>query len=160
MKFSKRTWVVISGGTWIAIGVMLLMKGLKFIVATTEMTDGTPLLSRLASMIGSRQQAGLLIISAALLVGFIKGRTVLAKTVKRIADRIHAGDQTLSMDQVYDRKYYVILGIMVGIGMAFRFLPVPLDVRGFIDVTIGSALINGAMLYFRQLIIYGKSRPG
>jgi hypothetical protein len=38
---------------------------------------------------------------------------------------------------------------MMMLGMIFRYLPIPIDVRGFIDLAIGSALMNGAMLYFR-----------
>jgi hypothetical protein len=38
---------------------------------------------------------------------------------------------------------------MMALGLVFRFLPIPIDLRGLIDVAIGSALINGAMLYFR-----------
>jgi hypothetical protein len=110
------------------------------------------------SLVGARQQAGLLLISAGLFLGFLKGRVVLAKTVKRISERIPEGESNIS--QVYDKKYYVILAIMVGIGITFRFLPIPLDFRGAVDVTIGSALMNGAMLYFRGMITCGTGSRG
>ncbi|HNA61819.1 MAG TPA: hypothetical protein PKW79_01945 [Rhabdochlamydiaceae bacterium] len=151
MQFSKKMWLMISGATWMAIGIMLLVKGLKFIVTISETSGAvSPLLNWFVPLVGARQQAGLLLISAGLFLGFIKGRVVLVKTVKRISARIPEGSSKIS--QVYDRKYYVILAVMVGIGMTFRFLPIPLDLRGVIDVTIGSALINGAMLYFRETI--------
>lgn len=161
MKLSKRTWLVVSGCTWIGMGVVLLLKGLKFIVTTAEAKDAAaPWINWLVPLVGTRQQAALLLISVALLIGFIKGRTLLAKTVKRIADRILTAQDDLPMNQVYDRKYYAVLAVMIGIGLTFRFLPIAFDMRGFIDVTIGSALINGAMLYFRQAVTCGTYSPG
>jgi hypothetical protein len=41
-----------------------------------------------------------------------------------------------------------LIGAMVGLGVTLRFLPIPVDLRGFIDTAVGSALVNGAMLYF------------
>jgi len=153
MKLSKRSWVAISGVTWLLIGVMLLVKGLKFVIGVAEGAQGAaPLLHWLESMAGSKQQAALLVISVALLIGLIKGRTVLAQTVHRITARIDAQTAPIAFAEAYDRKYYIVLGCMVGIGLLFRFLPIPLDIRGGIDVAIGSALINGALLYFRKLI--------
>jgi hypothetical protein len=43
---------------------------------------------------------------------------------------------------------------MVLLGLVIRFLPIPIDARGLVDVAIGSALINGAMLYFRVVKHY------
>jgi hypothetical protein len=159
MNLSKKTWLVISGVMWLGIGVMLLMKGLRLIVACAEQTEGAaPLLNSIFSLAGSRQQGSLLLICGALFVGFIKGRTVLAKTVKRIAEKIHLHPETLiPLKQVYDKRYWIVLGVMMGLGMLFRFLSIPKDIHGFIDVAIGSALINGAMLYFRNLIAPQKA---
>ena len=152
MQLSKRVWLVISGIQWLAIGGMLLVKGLRYLVPLVSSSDApAPLLQRLVPMAGSRQQAALLIISAALLIGFIKGRTVLAKAVSRIVDRIQLQEGLLSLNQVYDKRYYLILLIMVGLGFTMRALNLSHDIHGGIDVAIGAALINGGMLYFRRL---------
>ena len=45
---------------------------------------------------------------------------------------------------------------MMGIGMIFKYLPLSVDIKGFIDFTIGAALINGAMLYIREAIKVSK----
>ncbi len=153
MKLSRRVWFIISGVSWLGIGMMLLMKGLRFVVASTEQGALVGWLARIA---GSKQQGTLMLICLGLLIGFIKGRTVLAKTVKRIGARIRVAEQ-LSIHEVYDRKYYIVLAAMIGIGMIFRFVPIPLDVRGFVDVAIGSALMNGAMLYFREMLAPKKA---
>lgn len=157
MKFAKRTWLVFSGLTWLAIGCMLLFKGLKFITQTLGLEEGRPLLKFFMSFVGSSHKAALLLICLALLVGFLKGRMILSKTVERISSRILSHPSVLSWKEAYDRKYFIILGVMVLIGMGFRFLGIPLDIRGGIDVAIGSALINGAMLYFRRLFIPQKA---
>jgi hypothetical protein len=151
MRFSKRIWLVISGIVWAAIGIMLLIKGIRFIVLTLETNElKSPILNSLMTIVGSRQKAGLLLISIALLFGFIKGRTVLGKAVKRVVKRIYYETEKLPISSVYDVRYYITILAMVGIGVLFRVLPIPLDIRGFIDVIIGSALINGAILYFRE----------
>ena len=158
MTLSKRTWFIISTITWLGIGIMLLMKGLRLTVAAAEQPAGTtPLLKALVSFTGNPRQGSLLIICLGLFIGFIKGRTILAKTVSRIADRINQHSEGLSLQQAYDKKYWIILGLMMGIGVLFRVLPIPQDIHGGIDVAIGSALINGAMLYLRHVLTPQKA---
>lgn len=158
MILSKRTWFIVSGLKWFAIGVMLLTKGLRMItVAAEQVAVKAPLIKFFQSYTSSRQQAALLIISAGLLIGFVKGRTVLAKTVKRIAERINGYSEGLTLKQAYDQRYWIVIGLMMLMGMMFRMLSIPFDIRGGVDVAIGSALINGAMLYFRYMMTPQKT---
>ena len=153
MILSKRTWFIISGVKWLGIGVMLLMKGLRLLAfAADQSTIAAPVIKSFLSFAGNRHQGALLIICLGLFIGFVKGRTVLSKTVNRIANRIHLHTDGLTLKQVYDRRYWIMIGLMMGLGMMFRFLPIPVDIHGGIDVAIGSALINGAMLYFRHIL--------
>src|SRR5579862_8466786 len=100
MILSKRTWFIVSGIKWFAIGVMLLTKGLRLItVAADQAAVKAPLIIFFQSFTSSRHQAALLIICVGLLIGFVKGRTVLAKTVKRIAERINAHSEGLTIKQ-------------------------------------------------------------
>lgn len=150
-----KQWIVISGFSWLVIGVYLMLKGLSC-MTLAMMEQQTPVvLMWLKIGVGSIHQGALALICLSLLIGFIKGRLVLSKTVSRIAARIYAQAEPIRIANAYDRKYYVILASMVGLGLLFRVVSIPYDIRGAIDVTIGSALINGAMLYFRQLV---KSR--
>ncbi len=142
-----RGWIAISGFIWLAAGFSLLFKGLRFISDATRSSD--TLCFRFQELFGSSQQAGTVLIAAALLIGFLKGRFVLAKTVRRVALRILAQPLPIRLGSVYAPSYWIVIASMIGLGVAIRFLPIPIDVRGFIDVAIGSALINGAMLYFR-----------
>jgi len=119
----------LSGVLWLLIGTWLLYKGL-----------------RLLSLSADRSEASWWM-AAGLLVGFVKGRFVLSRTVKRIAGRIDALSEPIRFTQIYPKSYWLILGSMSLLGFVLRFFPV--DWRAFIDVAVGSALINGAMLYFR-----------
>jgi hypothetical protein len=157
MKLSQKTWIVISGLMWFGVGVMLLLKGLRLIVAASEQQAAGPLLKLLMAWAKSPHQAALLLICVSLLIGFIKGRTVLAKTVGRIVQRIVSQTGALTIGQAYDKRYWLVLGLMGCLGMLFRFLHLPADIHGGIDVAIGSALINGAMLYFRHLVAPQKA---
>lgn len=144
---SGRKWMVVSGLSWLVIGTYLMVKGLKWVTLSMLQPETPRLLKWFVGFAGSLQQGALVLICCALLIGFIKGRMVLSKTVNRVVSLLRAGEGP------YDRKYYVIIGSMMGLGLLFRFLPIGYDIRGAIDVTIGSALINGAMLYFRESIV-------
>jgi len=153
MLLSKKAWFIISGIKWFGIGLMLLMKGLRLITgAADQLAVDAPLIKYFQSFAGTRQQGALILVCLGLFIGFIKGRTVLAKTVQRIAGRINLQTGNLTLKEAYDRRYWIVIGLMMTLGMMFRVFPVPVDIHGGIDVAIGSALINGAMLYFRQLL--------
>lgn len=142
-----RSWIALSGVLWFAIGMFLLYKGLHFISDARNIPNS--LCVRFQDVFGSPSQAGTVLMFIALMVGFAKGRFVLAKTVQRVVRRIQSLPLPIRFSQVYTPAYWMLIGGMVMLGMVFRFLPIPIDARGFIDVAIGSALINGAMLYFR-----------
>lgn len=137
----KRTfWIFLSGFVWFVAGVFLLYKGIHFI-ASAQLAEET----------------ATWLMMAALVVGFLKGRFVLSKTVKRVVDRIQSLPLPIRLWNAYAPSYWILIGSMVLLGMSFRFLPIPLQYRGMVDVAIGSALVNGAMLYFRA--IYGTASP-
>jgi len=144
---THRTWIAISGFLWLAVGGGLLFKGLYLISDGTISTNS--LCFQMKGLFGSPHQSGTALIAAGLLVGFIKGRFILSKTVKRVALRISSLPLPIRVSSVYAPSYFILIGAMIALGMTLRFLPIPIDLRGFIDTAVGSALINGAMLYFR-----------
>lgn len=144
---THRAWIAVSGVIWIVVGAFLLYKGLRFISDGSLGSD--TLCFRLQEMFGSPQQAAVALIAAGLLVGFVKGKFVLSKTVKRVAIRISSLPRPIRFLQVYAPSYWVLIGTMIGLGLSLRFFPIPVDLRGFIDTAVGSALINGGLLYFR-----------
>ncbi|OGN63431.1 MAG: hypothetical protein A3E80_04260 [Chlamydiae bacterium RIFCSPHIGHO2_12_FULL_49_9] len=126
-----RSWIALSGFLWFSIGGSLLYKGLKFISQ------------------GPSQETGTMLIALGLAIGFLKGRFVLSKTVARVSNRIAALPLPIRFRDAFSKSYWILIGSMMALGILFRFLPIPIEVRGLIDVAIGSALINGSMLYFR-----------
>jgi hypothetical protein len=152
LKVSHTTLVVLSGLIWLAVGCFLLPLGLNFIVTSILRENLTtlhrPLLDNLASLTGGLEQATLVVIAIALWIGFLKGRYIFAKTVRKSVERILTLPNPAPLSQLYTKKYCLLLGSMVLLGFIVRFAP--LDVRGGIDIIIGSALIQGAMLYFRN----------
>ena len=124
-----KSWITFSGITWLTIGTFLLYKGLKLLSGSENAT---------------------LFMAIGLAIGYLKGRYVLSKTVQRVSVRIASLSLPIRPGQVYAPSYWILIGSMMGLGLLFRFLPIPVDIKGFIDVAIGSALMNGAMLYFRS----------
>jgi len=160
MKFSQTQWIVFSGALWLFVGILLLTKGLGLIILTVHFPNlSSAFFSTMASKIASRDQAALLFVTIGLLVGFMKGRFVLSKTVERVVLRIVSFPNPVAFKDVYTKQYYLLIGGMMSLGMLLKWIPIPPDVKGFIDVAIGSALINGAVLYFRHAITIKKTNP-
>jgi hypothetical protein len=151
---SKRAqlWIAFSGVVWFTVGVFLLVFGVKLLVfASLEAGKGAYLLSKVVTLTKSKERAALLLLVLGLILGFAKGRFVLSKTVMRVANRISSLPEPIRISQVYPVGYIGLIGCMMLLGMAMKWLAVPLDVRGAIDVAVGSALMNGGMFYFRYL---------
>ena len=147
--------ILFSGVVWLGIGTYLLTLGMRFIIGVAQgavqgaVHDTSSLITLFSPIAGGREQAALLLVVMGLLVGFIKGRYVLAKTVQRVIQRIISLSAPIKLSQVYGVRYLGLIAVMVLLGMSLKWLQIPLEVRGMIDVAIGSALMNGALLYFR-----------
>ena len=157
MRLNHVPAIVFSGATWLVIGLLLIIKGLNLIVlGAQDPAASVAWIPTFASLTGGLEQGALLLISIGLFVGFIKGRTVLAKTVKRMVERIHSMPQPIKMSQLYTARYCLLILLMMGLGISIRWMSLPVDVHGVIDVAIGSALINGALIYFRYALALKK----
>lgn len=152
MRLSKTTWIAISGVIWFIVGIGLLTLGLNFIVykAQIESHETTSLIAKIAPLAGGREKAALILIVIGLIIGFIKGRFALAKTVRRVVDRILKLDPPIKFSQVYSKGYLLLIAVMILLGLSMKWLGLPMEIRGTIDVAIGSALMNGGVAYFRM----------
>ncbi len=148
LKLSHSKMAFFSGAIWMAIGVFLLQLGLSLLFKPIAASDSIPLLNLFLGYI-SATEAAILITVLALYIGFLKGKFILTKTANRTLDKIRSLPNPGPMQKMYDKKYYILIGIMVLLGMSIKYMGIPNDVRGAIDVIIGSALINGAVHYFR-----------
>jgi hypothetical protein len=163
MKLSHGKLIVISGLVWFAIGLYLLQLGLALLLGGVDPVNVAskehyPLIKTLYLYFGSFENAVLALIVAALLVGYIKGRYVLGKSAKRGVARILGFPNPTNLSNIYSGKYYILLAAMVALGVSIKYLGLSNDIRGLVDAAIGSALINGAMVYFK-LAIDIKSQP-
>lgn len=158
MYLSKTTWIAISGVIWFVVGVGLLTLGLNFIVfkAQMEVHETTSLIAKIAPIAGGREQAALVLIAIGLILGFVKGRCVLVKTVRRVVERILTLPSPVKMTQIYSKSYFILIGSMILLGLSMKWLGLPMEIRGAIDVAIGSALMNGAVAYFRIAFAVNK----
>jgi len=162
-KLSHSMLVFLSGLVWMIVGLWLLPLGLNLLLSDTQtglIVDSSryPLIGALAPYFGGWEQAALLLVAAGLLIGFFKGRYVLGKSAKRGIERIQSFPNPASLSKIYSPKYYILLGTMIGLGISIKLLGLANDIRGFIDVAIGAALINGAVIYFREALVLRTKR--
>lgn len=147
--------LVISGLVWFFIGLLLLSKGLNFLMdsLTFHLSSNAsyPLLKFLMPYFDSLDQSIVLLVALALLIGFFKGRFVLRKSAIAQIERIKNLPNPVQLAKIYQAKYFILIGIMMSLGILMNLLDVPKDIRGFIDVAVGAALINGSMFYFKEV---------
>jgi len=139
---SRSTLLKISGLIWLAVGLLLLLKGVYYL---SQCTMG------LGDSDGSMKAKILFLaiwVAIALCAGFFKARYVLMRSVKRATKRLLALKGPVSLRHLYDWKGWVLLLGMMLIGMAFRLTSIPAQWRGVVDIAIGSALFHGALITF------------
>lgn len=144
IKLSHAALAFLSGLVWMAVGCFLLPLGLKLLL----IGDG-PLIEALSASLGGAEQVALILVSLALFIGFMKGRHVLAKSAVKGIERLQTLPNPASLAKIYSPKYYLLLGGMVLLGLSIKYLGVPNDIRGMVDVAIGAALIQASLVYIR-----------
>jgi len=154
LRFKPQFLVFLSGIPYFLAGVMLNRKGVGFLSEAAQLSDKLPSLTlpfvRALSFIGDATAAMLCIVVLAVVAGIFKGRKVIVPGVSRNFARLQTMTADAPLTQLYDRKGWIILGVMMSLGMMINNLPVPIDIRGFIDVTVGIALIQGGVASLRQ----------
>lgn len=148
-----KTALIFSGTIWFAAGCSLLLKGIPLLILSAYQETASLLLKSLSPIAGGSQQAALIILVFALFLGFIKGKYVLAKTADRVIKRLYVLPPSFKFFQVYSKQYYILILSMIGLGVCMNVFGLHSDLRGCIDVAIGSALVNSSLIYFRQLFI-------
>lgn len=141
----------IQGTIWLLVGSMLVAMGCNFLVASllegNQMAGHLPLLRSMPFL--DKELAALTVALAAIAIGWLKGYCILAKTASKQLLRIAKLPSPISYSQLFEVRYFFLLGLMVGLGFLLRTFPI--DVRGFIDLAVGIALLFGATVFFRQI---------
>lgn len=148
VKLNHKTLILFSGLIWLGIGTYLLNLGLRLFLASIEATT-TPLLSFLKPYFGGVEYATVALIAFSLGLGYFKGKYVLKKTVNRFLEKIRSLPNPASLTSVFGLPYCLLIILMICFGIAMKYLSS--DIRGGVDVAVGSALIQGAIGYFRGL---------
>lgn len=93
-----------------------------------------------------------LALAAALAVGAVKGRLVLARTSRRNIARLDALTQPLRPIRVYDGRSWAIIGVMtaIAVGLNLGWIPLAPLWRGGVNLAIGSALILSSFTYVSE----------
>lgn len=157
MRFKHRTLIILAGLVWVAIGALLLSLGIHFILEALRHPELAYIPGRFSVLaffdryVSDRANAVILVVTVALMIGYFKGKMVLSKSVHRQIRRIESLPNPGPLKHLYSKGYYMLIAGMILLGVSLRFWPITVDTRGAIDLAIGSALINGAMLYFRVL---------
>lgn len=157
LKLSHASLIFISGLIWLAVGVFLLQIGLRLLLDPSLHEGSYPILEFFQSFLGKGQESAIVLIALCLYIGFLKGKHVLGKSARKGVERIRSFSNPTGIQNIYSAKYYILLGVMIALGVSIKYLGLPNDVRGAVDVIIGAALINGAVLYFRMGCDTGKS---
>ncbi len=147
MHLKHSTLLGVAGSIWLLVGIMLMILGLNLLV-NVERASG--LFQLLTDLLGRADYASIALVVIALIVGRLKGRFVLSKSVTRMQARLVKLGEPLPIWKIYSGGFYILIAFMMGLGMLFRFFGVPQDIRGFVDVAVGAALLSGSTAYFNK----------
>lgn len=150
--YRKQTLIALAGSIWFLIGVGLLTKGLHLLIFTPQIGGAKvgPLLNAFMYVFTGALVPGMIfLIVLGLLLGWIKGRLALGRSARRTIERVTSLKGNVRITKLYRLHDYLLVAAMVGLGRLMHWMEFPADIHGVIDVTIGSALVNGAMIYFR-----------
>ena len=146
MNIKHTPLIIFSGLIWLLSGVSLLNLGLKLLTRQ----DG---FSSFFNFFGGKEEGSTLLIATALLVGILKGKYVLKKSAVQVLTRIYSLPNPTPVAQAYSSKALILLAGMMSLGMGIKYLGIPNDIRGFIDVAVGAALIQGSTHYFKAILM-------
>lgn len=156
IKLSHPILAIISGAIWLTVGLWLLPLGLNFLIEGGRGDIGNYPLIQFFSSFAAPESAAVFLIAMGLLIGNLKGKFVLGKSARKGVERIRNLSNPAPLTKIYSAKYYLLLGGMVLLGLSIKWLGLPLDIRGLVDVAIGAALIRGALIYFREAALLAR----
>ncbi len=157
-----KTLYRISGALWLLIGIFLLRTGIYHMLSgwdgrafSTE--NYSFFFTWLATTFSSKENAAAIMIALSILLGTLKGRIALAKAAVRNKKRIAALENPISIKNLFTKQMYLLILAMMGLGLLLKNLHLSSDIRGFIDIAVGTALIKGAIGYFKPVQKEAKS---
>ncbi len=151
MQVQHKTAFALSGAIWFAVGLSLMTVGITLLRAMPTTPIGElPLFSYLTTFFSESGYPLIILVVAGLALGYVKGKFVMTKAAGKGISHIRSLPNPTKLYHVYSRRFVILILGMMTLGMSIKWFGVPIDIRGFIDLAIGSALINGSMIYFRE----------
>ena len=128
----RRRWLVLASAVvWLAVGV-----GLTGVACFW--------------LYGSTWPLNLILGVLSLALGLIVYSLGFSRIVRKNLERIGGKPELVCLFAFQGWKSYVLILTMMLMGYTIRHLPVPKDVDAVIYFTMGSAMIFGSSLYFRE----------
>jgi hypothetical protein len=144
----RRHAALVFGGLWMAGGVALLHRGTALLeIASNQIAQQSCMLWLVGWGIHV-QEALVVCVAVALVLGMIKGRTVLAKTAERHLTYLAAQPEPLSWYKAVPSSALALLVLMLVLGKSLA-LWAPADIRGVLLVAVGTGLLIGGMQLMR-----------
>ncbi len=137
---NKNSLTSIAGGLWCIIGLLLIFRGFG--------------LYQLAGQEQHSTQVTIIIsVITAVVIGLVKGKFVLSKTVQKNKARIYGLEDPVRIHQIFAKPFYILISMMIGLGILLRSYNEYLG--GYIVVAtiycgIGMALIISSRTYWGQ----------
>lgn len=129
-----------------------MFKGMNLLLETKAVMAGNfPLVKLVLPWAGHTEQAVLCLVVISLVIGTVKGRVILRRAAGRVITHIEQLDEPLPLKKIYPRRFYILLACMMSFGFIRRVSGMPDDLGGVIDLTVGCALIQGSLAYFRAM---------
>lgn len=133
----KNRMIFINGFLWVAVGVMLIIRGLPLFPETSSSTF-------------------LLALTLGLIIGGAKGLFVLSKTSTRNINRIQNLQDPIKYTAIFPVLLLILIPIMIGFGIALRHFIESIPGKGYtvgaIYVGIGAALVLSSIKYWKACL--------
>ena len=127
---SQRTHLLLAAIMWTAVGAMLALFGLRWLVHAEH-----PLLVWL--------------IVAALLLGAVKAIFILRRATARVIGRIETRGDHRCIGGFFSWRTWIAVAVMMVAGWLLRHAGLPPSVLGVIYLAIGAALLMASILLWR-----------
>lgn len=151
MKLKSYSFVFIAGMVWLAIGILLIVRGVNFHFMGLQNID-----FRIFDFLGMKLSFGILFLMCACL-GLVKAILVLKKAATRNLAYYLSFSSAQPIFRLYQRKDFILILSMILLGRLIRWLSLPFLLQGLILETVGCALIFGSYYYFR--VFFTRMQP-
>lgn len=150
MKLKKKYQIILLALIWFSAGVFLLRKGIYLsMMGLTDESKLSFLHRSLASFLPDSLQIGLLFIVLGLFLGNMKAKKVFRKVIDRILKSLEAYQEQAPLSAIFNIRFFLLIIIMMTLGWLLNVLNFPTDIRAIVNVTIGSALMQAAIMLYR-----------